>query len=399
MKTAIIDAICTPRGKGKAGGALDGIRAADLLADLCRALSERQPGIEHHLDDTLFGCVTQVGDQGSNIGKVALMRAGWPATVPGATINRFCASGLSAVNIMAAQAEVADGITLGGGVEMMSRTPMFGDNGVMFSDKDVAKSVGAVHPGLGADLVATQHGISRADCDDYAALSQNRAEAARAEGKYRSIIPVRDAAGKIVLEHDETIRTGVTAKTLAALEPAFAKLGAGGGDARLLAIFPELSTIHHIHHAGNAPAMADGASLVLLATPQAAARRGLQPRGHIIGTAEANVAITQTGAVDATRKALARAGLTPADIDLWEVRDSFAAVTLHYVRALGIDLENFNVNGSSIALGHPMGATGAMLVGTLLDELEARNLRYGVVAIAGAAGVATATVIERQQKQ
>ncbi|WP_204114509.1 acetyl-CoA C-acyltransferase [Shimia biformata] len=391
----IIEAIRTPRGKGKPTGALASVKAVDLLGGLCNTLRERHSGIENQVDDALFGCVTQVKDQGSNVGKVALMRANWPATVPAATINRFCASGLTAVNQMAAQASINDTITLAGGVEMMSRTPMFSDEGAMFADKDVARSVGSVHPGLGADLVATQHDISRADCDAYAVLSQNRAEAARKAGRYKSIIPVKDSTGAVILDQDETIRAGVTAEVLSRLEPAFAAMGSKGGDARLMELFPELSRIDHVHHAGNAPAMADGAALVLLASEAAAQAHGLTPRGRILATAEANVAITQTGAVDATRKALLRAGLTPGDIDLWEVRDSFAAVTLHYVRALGIDLDRFNVNGSSIALGHPMGATGAMLIGSMLDEMELRGSRYGVAAIAGAAGVATATVVER----
>lgn len=396
MKPVIIDAIRTPRGRGIAkGGALSGIRAADLLGGLFSEIATRYPGIKTVIGDSLIGCVTQVGDQGSNIGKVASLRAGWPANVPGATINRFCASGLSAVNAVAAQAQVNDSIAIGGGVEMMSRTPMFADEGVMFADHAFGRSVQSVHPVLGADLVASLHKISREDCDAYAALSQQRAEAARERGAFTSIVPVRDEGGAVVLDQDETIRSGVTAEKLAGLEPVFHKVGTDADVADLLALFPDLSAITHVHHAGNAPAMADGAALVLLASPDAAKRQGLTPRARILATAETNVAITQTGAVDASRLALDRAGLTPEDINLWEVRDSFAAVTLHYVRSFDLDLEIFNVNGSSIALGHPMGATGAMLVGALLDELDARDQRYGLVAIAGAAGVASAAVIER----
>lgn len=396
MQPVIIDAIRTPRGKGSSkGGALSEIRSADLLAGLFKEISTRYPGVETVIGDTLIGCVTQVGDQGANIGKVASLRAGWPATVPGATINRFCASGLSAVNAVAAQAQVNDSIVLGGGVEMMSRTAMFADNGVMFADKDFGRSIQSVHPVLGADLVASLYDISREDCDAYAALSQQRANAAQARGAFRSIVPVRNMAGEVVLAQDETIRAGVTAEKLAQLEPVFCKVGTDADVAELLTIFPGLEAIRHVHHAGNAPAMADGAALVLLASPDAAKRQGLAPRARILATAEANVAITQTGAVDASRLALQRAGLTAEDIDLWEVRDSFAAVTLHYTRAFDLDLDIFNVNGSSIALGHPMGATGAMLIGTLLDEMDARDLRYGLVAIAGAAGVASAAVIER----
>ncbi|MCK0151338.1 acetyl-CoA C-acyltransferase [Marivita sp. S6314] len=396
MKPVIIDAIRTPRGRGTSkGGSLSEVRSADLLAGLFTEMSERHPNVETLVDDTVIGCVTQVGDQGSNIGKVASLRANWPASVPGATINRFCASGLSAVNAVAAQAQVHDSVVLGGGVEMMSRTAMFADNGVMFADKAFGRSIQSVHPVLGADLVASLHGISREDCDAYAALSQNRAEAARARGAFASIIPVRDADGTVLLDQDETIRSGVTAEKLASLPPVFRKVGTQEDVDDLLKVFPDLKEITHVHHAGNAPAMADGAALVLLAGEESAKRHGLTPRARILATAEANVAITQTGAVDASRRALQRAGLTAQDIELWEVRDSFAAVTLHYARAFDLDLDVFNVNGSSIALGHPMGATGAMLVGTLLDEMDARDLRYGLVAIAGAAGVASAAVIER----
>ena len=394
MNTLIVDAIRTPRGKGRKDSTLSGLRAADLLGQLFSGLSERFPEVESQVEDVLIGCVSQVSDQGSNIGKVAVMRGGWPVTVPAATINRFCTSGLTATNLMAAQAALQSGITVAGGVEMMSRTPMFADSGVMFADKEVTKSVGAVHPGLSADLVATQSGISRRDCDAYAAMSQQRAAAASASGAFRSILPVKDETGAIILAQDETIRGNTTEETLATMEPAFAEIGAKGGNARLLDLFPDLSDIHHVHHVGNSPAMADGAALVLLASEAAARDNGLAARGRILATAEACVAITQTGAVDATKKALQRAGITADQVGLWEVRDSFAAVTLHYVRSLDISFDNFNVNGSSIALGHPMGATGAMLIGTLLDAMEDRGERYGVVAIAGAAGVATATVIE-----
>ncbi|MCB1406741.1 MAG: acetyl-CoA C-acyltransferase, partial [Rhodobacteraceae bacterium] len=347
------------------------------------------------VEDAIIGCASQVGDQGGNIAKTAAIRADWPATVSGLTVNRFCASGLSAVNLAAAQAHANQACYVAGGVEMMSRTPMFADKGALFADPVVAASAKAVHPILAADLVATLHDISREACDAYAALSQQRAEAARSRGAFTSIVPVRDAAGAVVLAQDETIRSGVTAESLGAIDASFPIIGSADELDRLLGAFPQLAQITHVHHAGNAPAMADGASLVLLANEGAASRHGLRPRARVLATAEANVAITQTGAVDATQKALARAGLTATDIDLWEVRDSFAAVTLHYIRTLGLDIDAFNVNGSSIALGHPLGATGAMLVGTLLDEMDARDLRYGVVAIAGAAGVASASVIER----
>lgn len=396
MSALIVDAIRTPRGKGGAkGGALSQMRASDLLAGLFTEMASRHSGIEASVEDAIIGCATQVGDQGGNIAKTAAIRANWPATVSGLTVNRYCASGLSAVNLGAAQAHANEACYLAGGVEMMSRTPMFADKGALFADPEVAASAAFVHPILGADLVANLHDISRADCDAYAALSQQRAAAARETGAFKSIVPVRNASGEVLLEQDETIRAGVTAEGLGEIEPSFPKIGNPAELERLRKHYPDLGDFAHVHHAGNAPAMADGASLVLLANGDAAAKQALKPRARILATAEANVAITQTGAVDATLKALKRANLDIEDVDLWEARDSFAAVTLHYVRTLGLDLDRFNVNGSSIAMGHPLGATGAMLVSTLLDEMEARDLRLGVVAIAGAAGVASASVIER----
>ncbi len=280
---------------------------------------------------------------------------------------------------------------------MMSRVPMFSDNGAWRNDPEVAEATHFMSPGIGADLVATRHGFSREACDDYAALSQQRAADARQAGRFdSSMVPVRDMTGEIVLKQDETIRAGTTAAKLAIMKPAFAAEGVAGGDTRLLRQFPELDAVRHVHHAGNSPCMADGAALVLVGSRNALRRHGLRPRARIVAVADACVSLVQTGAVEATQKALRRAGLTLDDIDLFEVRDSFAAVTLHYIVTLGIDIERFNVNGSSIALGHPMGATGAMLVGTALDELERIDGRYAVVAIPGAAGVAAAMVIERR---
>lgn len=281
-----------------------------------------------------------------------------------------------------------------GGVEMMSRVPMFGDQPTYTIDKALAARIGFVPPPWSSDLVATREGTSREDCDRYAALSQSRALAARQWGLAPSMVPVTDADGRMLLDHDENIRAANTIEKLASLRTVY-EPGANGLDAWGLAREPGLGEIRHVHTAGNAPCMADGAAAVLLGTEAAARRHGLPMRARILAQAEACVALTQTGAVEATRKALARAGLGVADIDLWEVRDSFAAITLHYIKSLGIELERFNVNGSSIALGHPMGATGAMLVSCLLDEMERRGLRHGVAALPGAFSVATATVFER----
>lgn len=390
----IIDAVRTPRGAAKETGSLHSVAPTELLAGALRALRERTGVDTEAVSDGVFGCVTQTGEQGGNIGKSASLLAGWSPHMSAVTINRFCASGLSAVNFAAQQARDSDMLAVGGGVEMMSRIPMFDDEPAYLGDKALASTIGFVPPPWSSDLVATRHGFSRADCDAYAALSQARALAARTSGVARSMVPVRDAQGQTLLEHDENIRANNSIDKLATLRTIYED-GANGLDAWGLAREPELGAIHHVHTAGNAPCMADGAAAVLLGTKAAAQRLGLPTRARIMAHADACVPLTQTGAVDATRKALAKAGLTVADIELWEVRDSFAGITLHYINSLGIDLEKFNVNGSSIALGHPMGATGAMLVSCLLDEMERRDLRYGVAALPGAFGVATATVFER----
>ncbi|MEZ5635515.1 MAG: acetyl-CoA C-acyltransferase [Burkholderiaceae bacterium] len=390
----IIDAVRTPRGTAKETGSLHSVEPVELLAGTLRALQQRTGLDTEQVYDAVFGCVTQTGEQGGNIGKAASLLAGWSPHMSAVTINRFCASGLSAVNLASLQARDADGLALAGGVEMMSRLPMFGDKPSYVVDKALASTIGFVPPPWSSDLVATRHGYSRTDCDTYAAMSQSRALAAREAGLARSMVPVTDAHGNILLDQDENIRAGNTMEKLAGLRTVYED-GANGLDAWGLAREPGLRSILHVHTAGNAPCMADGAAAVLLGTKAAAQRLGLPTRARIMAHADACVELTQTGAVDATRRALAKAGLTVADIELWEVRDSFAAISLHYIDSLGIDLDKFNVNGSSIALGHPMGATGAMLVSCLLDEMERRDLRYGVAALPGAFGVATATVFER----
>jgi acetyl-CoA C-acetyltransferase len=390
----IIEALRTPRGAAKETGALHSITPMELLAGVLRALQQRTGVDTAQIADGVFGCVSQVGEQGGNIGKAATLLAGWSPYLSAVTINRYCASGLSAVNWAAQQAQNAHMLAVAGGVEMMSRVPMFGDNVPYYTDRALGGQIGFVPPPWSSDLVATRHGFSREDCDGYAALSQARAKAARTRGLARSMVPVLDAQGQVLLDHDENIREANTLEKLSTLRTVY-EAGANGLDDWGLAREPALKQINHVHTAGNAPCMADGASAVLLGTAEAAAQLGLPVRARILAHADACVPLTQTGAVDATQKALARAGLSVADIDLWEVRDSFAAITLHYIRTLGIDLARFNVNGSSIALGHPMGATGAMLVSCLLDEMEQRDLRYGVTAIPGAFGVATATVFER----
>ena len=392
--SVVIEALRTPRGAAKETGALHSVTPMELLAGVLRDLAKRTGVDTNEVADGVFGCVTQTGEQGGNIGKSACLLADWSPHLSAVTINRYCASGLSAVNWAAQQAHDANGLAVAGGVEMMSRVPMFGDKVPYYSDRALGGRIGYVPPPWSSDLVATRHGFSREDCDGYAALSQARALAARNRAVARSMVPVLDTQGQVLLDQDENIRAANTLEKLATLRPVY-ELGANGLDDWGLARKPELGQIQHVHTAGNAPCMADGAAAVLVGTAEAATRLGLPVRARILAHADACVPLTQTGAVDATHKALAKAGLSVADIDLWEVRDSFAAITLHYIRILGIPLEKFNVNGSSIALGHPMGATGAMLVSCLLDEMEARDLRYGVAALPGAFGVATATVFER----
>ena len=392
--TVVIEALRTPRGAAKETGALHSVTPMELLAGVLRDLAKRTGVDTNEVADGVFGCVTQTGEQGGNIGKSACLLADWSPHLSAVTINRYCASGLSAVNWAAQQARDANGLAVAGGVEMMSRVPMFGDKVPYYTDRTLGGRIGYVPPPWSSDLVATRHGFGREDCDGYAALSQARALAARNRGVARSMVPVLDTQGQVLLDQDENIRAANTLEKLATLRPVY-EPGANGLDDWGLAREPELGQIQHVHTAGNAPCMADGAAAVLIGTAEAAKRLGLPVRARILAHADACVPLTQTGAVDATHKALIKAGLGVADIDLWEVRDSFAAITLHYLRSLGIALEKFNVNGSSIALGHPMGATGAMLVSCLLDEMEARELRYGVAALPGAFGVATATVFER----
>ena len=393
----IVEALRTPRGAGKPGGRLSSLSAPQLLGGHLQELRERSGVAPEQVSDAVFGCVTQTGEQAGNIGKIACALGGWSPQMSAVTLNRYCASGLSAVNWAAQQALGMDTLTLAGGVEMMSRVPMLSDRPAFSHDEALARQIDYVPPPWSSDLVAAREGLSRHDCDAYAALSQARAAAAKENVSMLSRIPVRDAQGQVLLDHDENVRPTSTIEKLATLKP-FYEDGAGGLDAWHLAREPELGRLPHVHTAGNAPCMADGAAALLLGSPRAVRASGLRARARILACADACVPMVQTGAVQATQRALQLAGLQTHDIELWEVRDSFAAITLHYVRHLALDLERFNVNGSAIALGHPLGATGAMLVSCLLDEMDRRDLRLGLVAIAGAMGVATATVIERLPK-
>ncbi len=397
MSALIIEALRSPRGRGNDKGALRSLKPVELLAWQFRALAERTRLDTSQVDDVFVGCVTQTGEQGAHIGKLALLQAGWSDSVPALTLNRYCASGLTAVALAAQHAQACDAVTVGAGVEMMSRVPMASDQGPLTHDVEFQRQAALVPIGLAADTVATIEGFSRQQCDAYALASQQRAVAARDGGFFKSVIPVRTDPGQVLLDQDETPRPQTQAESLAQLAPAFAALGAKHGIDDLLCKRYGLSALHHVQHAGNSPAMADGAAAVLLSSEGAARRLGLRPRGKVLAFANASVdrTLALTGAVDATQKALDRAGLTVADIDLFEVNESFAALMLHYMKHLGVAHERLNVNGGAIALGHAMGATGAMLVGMALDELERRQKRRAVIAICGAAGLAVAVVIER----
>lgn len=387
----IIDALRTPRGRGNAKGALAGVKPVDLLAAPLRAMSQAHGLQGRSLADGIFGCVTQTGEQGSNIGKLALIAAGLPDAVPGLTINRYCTSGLSAVGFAALRAQASDALVLAGGVESMSRVPMASDKGPLTHDFDFQRTAGLIPIGISADAVATLEGFSRDDCDAFATQSQARAVAARDAGHFASLVPVAGLAA------DETPRPGTSVETLAALVPAFAEMGEKYGLDAAMMRHTGLTRVDHVHHAGNSPAMADGASAVLLASAQTAQREGLRARARIVGFADLSVdrVLALTGAVDASRAALAQAGLGVGDIDLFEVNESFAALALHYARHMGVGMDRLNVNGGAIALGHAMGSTGAALLGMALDELERRDARRAVIAACGAAGLAAALVIER----
>ncbi len=395
----IFDAIRTPRGRGRAGGGLAGVKPVHLLTGLLRELPRRAGLDPAAVEDVILGCVTPVGEQGANIARAAVLAAGWDERVPGVQLNRFCASGLEAVNLAAAMVRSGwEQLVLAGGVESMSRVPMGSDGGALIDDPEISQAVGFVPQGIGADLLATLDGFSRAELDTFAVESQRRAAAARAAGRFaRSLVPVRDPGGQVLLAEDEHIRPDTTLETLAKLPPAFAQLGAAGFDAVALRRYPHLTRIEHLHTAGNSSGIVDGAALVLVGSAARGRALGLTPRARIVSAAVvgSEPTIMLTGPAPAARLALERAGLGFDDIDLFEINEAFAAVVLHFQRETGVDLERINVNGGAIALGHPLGATGAMILGALLDELERRGGRYGLAALCVGGGMGIATIIER----
>ncbi len=394
MDAWILDAVRTPRGKGKPGGALHSVKPVALLKPLYQAIAERNHLDTSLVDDILLGCVTATGEQGANIAKISALYAGWSDHISGATVNRFCASGLDALH--SASAKLATGMAdlmVAGGVESLSRVPMFSDGGAWFQDKEVARATGFIHMGVSADLLATMEGIPREAIDAYAAESHRRAATARDAGRFaRSLIPV-SADGKVLLDRDENIRDDTTPAKLGVLPAAFAEMS----DAVARERYPGLGPVKHVHTVGSAPALADAASLLLLGTHASAQRIDCRPRARVLSFADVSVepVLMLSGNIGATRKAVQKAGLSIGDIDLFEVNESFGAVVLQYRKALGLAADQINVNGGAIALGHPLGATGGILIATLLDELERRGLRYGVASICAGAGIAAATVIER----
>ena len=396
----VYDAIRTPRGKGKKDGSLHEVKPVDLVVGLLDEIQRRNPSLDtNRIDDVVLGVVSPVGDQGGDIAKTAALAAGLPDTVAGVQLNRFCASGLEAVNQAASRVRGGfEDLILAGGVESMSRVAMGSDGGAWAMDPATAFATDFVPQGIGADLIATLEGFSREDVDTFAVESNARAAKAWADGRFaRSVVPVRDRNGVVVLDRDEFIKPESTVEGLARLRPSFAGIGDQGGfDSVALEKYHWVERIDHVHHAGNSSGIVDGAAIVAIGNEQVGTDLGLTPRARIIATAVsgADPTIMLTGPAPASRKALAKAGLEVSDIDLFEINEAFAAVAMRFMRDMGIDAEITNVNGGSIAMGHPLGATGAMILGTLVDELERRDLKRGLATLCVGGGMGIATIVE-----
>ena len=395
----IYDAIRTPRGKGKKDGSLHEVKPVNLLAGVLTELQRRNDFDTALVDDVVMGVVSPIGEQGSVIAKVAALKAGWDFRASGVQINRFCASGLEAVN-MAAQ-KVRSGweeLVVAGGVESMSRVPIGSDGGAWAQDPETNSATAFVPQGIGADLIATLESFSRADVDAFALESQTRAAKARDAGYFdRSVVPVKDFLDQNILARDEFIKPHTTLEGLAGLKPAFDQLGAIGFDQVALTRYPQVERIHHVHHAGNSSGIVDGAAAVLVGSEAAGKTHGFTPRARIVAAAlsGADPTIMLTGPMPAARKALAKAGLRIDQIDLFEVNEAFAAVVMRFMKEMKVPHDKVNVNGGAIAMGHPLGATGAMILGTLIDELHRRKLRYGLATLCVGGGMGIATIVER----
>ena len=395
----IFDAVRTPRGKGKKDGALYSVKPVQLIAGLLNALQTRNDLDTSQVDDIVLGCVTPVGDQGADIAKTAAMVADWDVSVAGVQLNRFCASGLEAVNLGAMKVRSGfEDLVVVGGVESMSRVPMGSDGGAWVMDPETNIHSNFVPQGIGADLIATLEDFSRADVDAFALRSQQKAARASADGSFaRSLVPVTDQNGIVLLDHDEFIRGDSTLEGLGKLKPSFEMMGAMGFDSTALRVYSHVERIEHVHTPGNSSGIVDGAALMLIGSAAKGKELGLKPRARIVATAVTSTdpTIMLTGPAPATRKALAKAGLSIDDIDLFEVNEAFASVVMKFMKDMGVSEDKVNVNGGSIAMGHPLGATGCAILGTLLDELEKRQLRYGLATLCVGGGMGIATIIER----
>ena len=396
----VFDHVRTPRGKGKAAGALHEVKPIDLVVGVLDEVKARNPGLDPgRVDDIVLGVVTPIGEQGGDIAKTAALASGFPETVAGVQLNRFCASGLEAVNQAAARVRSGfEDLILAGGVESMSRVPMGSDGGAWAADPATALRTGFVPQGIGADLIATLEGWSRTDVDAYAAESHHRAAKAWANGYFaESVAPVKDLNGVVVLDHDELVRPDTSVEGLAGLKPSFADLGRDAGfDDVALEKYHWVERIDHVHHAGNSSGIVDGAAIMAVGSEEVGTELGLTPRARIVSVAVsgADPTIMLTGPAPAARKALAKAGLEVGDIDLWEMNEAFAAVALRFMKDMGITHEVTNVNGGAIAMGHPLGATGAMILGTLIDELRRRDQRRGLATLCVGGGMGIATIVE-----
>ena len=395
----VFDAIRTPRGKGKKDGSLYEVKPINLLAGVLTELQRRNDFDTSQVDDVVMGVVSPVGEQGSVIAKVAALKAGWDFTCSGMQVNRFCASGLEAVNLAAQKVRSGwEELVVAGGVESMSRVPIGSDGGAWAMDPETNSQTAFVPQGIGADLIATLEGFSRQDVDAFALESQKRAAHARASGYFsHSLVPVTDFLGQVILAEDEFIKPQTTLEGLASLKPAFDQMGGMGFDQVALTRYPQVERIQHVHHAGNSSGIVDGAAALLIGSEAAGKTHDFTPRARIVAAAlsGADPTIMLTGPMPAARKALAKAGLTIDQIDLFEVNEAFAAVVMRFMKEMGVSHDRVNVNGGAIAMGHPLGATGAMILSTLIDELHRRQLRYGMATLCVGGGMGIATIVER----
>lgn len=395
----IYDSIRTPRGKGKKDGSLYQATPIWLVRTLLKELQQRYDLDTGLVDDIVLGCVTPFGEQGSDIARIAAIDAGWDQRVAGVTLSRFCASGLESINLAAAKVMSGmEDMVVAGGVESMSRVPMGSDGGAWYMDPRVNEATSFVPQGVGADTIATLKGFSRTDVDEFATESHRRAAHAWEQGYYdHSVVPVKDLNGLLLLDKDETIRPNTTVETLAGLNPSFIMPGKMGFDSVILDKYTTIENVNHVHHAGNSSGIVDGAAIALIGSAAAGQKAGLKPRAKVTMAAVigSEPAIMLTGPTPACKKALAKAGMTAADIDLWEINEAFAAVPLNTAHDFGLSLDIVNVNGGAIAMGHPLGATGAMLMTTVLDELERRDLTTAMITLCVGGGMGIATIIER----